>query len=489
MAARETLHRVPTGISGLDDILGGGLLAGDVYLVRGGPGTGKTTLGTHFLTAGAGAGEAVFWITLAEPAEKLRQHARRQGFDLQGVTFLDLSPAAELFADTSTYDIFASATVERDVITQRISDQMNTLQPARVFIDSMTQLRYLSADAFQFRKQALAFLRFLTDRGATVLITSEGTAEVPDDDLQFICDGVINLVSTPEGRSIHMTKCRGSHFRAGHHTMRLGQQGMTVFPRLIPEAQRREFVSEPLSSGVSELDGLLHGGLEQGTISMITGPTGAGKTSLGAQFIKEAAGRGMNAVIYTFEEGVDTLRTRCEGINIPIGAMIERGTLLLSQVEPLRYTPDEFAHQIRHDVEERDRRIVMLDSISGYRLAMHGRDLVAHLHALGMYLKSRGITVLLINEVESITGEFRATEFGVSYLADNVVFLRHLEINGEMRKAIGVLKKRSGDFEKSLRELDITRDGLKVGPPLTGLQGILSGTPAFLAPRTVEPDG
>ncbi|ETW94388.1 MAG: recombinase RecA [Candidatus Entotheonella factor] len=472
-----------TGISGLDDILGGGLFNGEVYLVRGGPGTGKTTLGTHFLTAGACGGESVLWITLSEPEVKLHQHAGRQGFDLRDVTFLDLSPTAEVFAETSTYDIFASANVERDPLTQRIIDQMDTLQPSRVFIDSMTQFRYLSTDAFQFRKQTLAFLRFLTDRGATVLVTSEGTPEIPDDDLQFICDGVFNLANAPEGRHVHVSKFRGSGFRSGDHTIRLGQHGMTVFPRLVPEGQRHEFVSEPLSSGVPELDELLHGGLEQGTISIITGPTGAGKTTLGAQFIKEAAGRGINAIIYSFEEGINTLKTRCEAINIPIGAMAERGTLSLSQVEPLRYTPDEFAYEARRDIEREDRRIVMIDSISGYSLAMHGRDLISHLHALSMYLKSLGITVLLINEVETVTGEFRATDVGVSYLADNVVFLRHLEINGEMRKAIGVLKKRAGNFEKTLRELEITRYGLKVGQPLSGLRGILSGTPEFIDPE------
>ncbi|ETW96888.1 MAG: recombinase RecA [Candidatus Entotheonella factor] len=483
MTDRETLSRMSTGIPGLDEVLGGGLLNGEAYLVRGGPGTGKTTLGAHFLTAGVHEGESVLWITLGEPEVKLHRHTKRQGFQLDGVTILDLSPTAEVFAETSPYNIFASPDVERDPITQQIIDRIDALQPSRVFIDSMTQLRYLSTDAFQFRKQTLAFLRFLTDRGSTIVVTSEGTPEVPDHDLQFMCDGVLTLTNTAAGRSVCVSKFRGSHFRPGEHTIRLGPEGMIVFPRLIPETQRREFVSEPLSSGVPELDELLHGGLEQGTISIITGPTGAGKTTLGLQFIKEAAGRGIHAAMYSFEEGVDTLTARCESINIPIGAMVERGTLSLNQVEPLRYTPDEFAHQVRHAVEDQGCRIVMIDSISGYSLAMHGRDLVTHLHALSIYLKSRGITVLLISEVEMIMGEFRATDVGVSYLADNVVFLRHLEINGEMRKAIGVLKKRAGNFERTLRELQITRYGLKVGEPLTGLRSILSGTPEFIDPE------
>jgi circadian clock protein KaiC len=281
-------------------------------------------------------------------------------------------------------------------------------------------------------------------------------------------------------------KARGADFRSGDHSIRLGAQGMTVFPKLIPETQRSEYVSQPLSSGVPELDALLHGGLERGTISIITGPSGVGKTTIGLQFIKEMAGRGLNAAVYTFEEGIETLINRCEQINIPVRAMSERGTLTLNQIEPLRYTPDEFAHLVRQEIRERQQQVVMLDSISGYSLAMHGRDMVPHLHALSLYLKSLGITLLLIDEIENITGDFRATDEGVSYLADNVLFLRYIEVRGELQKAIGVLKKRSGNFEKTLRRLQITRYGLKVGPPLTGLHGILSGTPELIDPENTQ---
>jgi circadian clock protein KaiC len=261
---------------------------------------------------------------------------------------------------------------------------------------------------------------------------------------------------------------------------------MAVFPRLVPERQRRDFVAEPLASGVPELDEMLHGGLERGTVTIVTGPTGVGKTTLGIQFIKEAAGRGEQSVMYTFEEGKQTLLNRCEQINIPVRAMLERGTLSATQIEPMQYTPDEFARLVRREVEERNGRIVMLDSIAGFSLSMQGRDLVTHLHALTMYLKSVGVTVILINEVESITGEFRATEDKISYLADNIVFLRYLEVQGEMRKAIGVLKKRAGNFEKTLREIKITRYGLKVGKPLSGLRGILSGSPELVGPNADE---
>ena len=233
-----------------------------------------------------------------------------------------------------------------------------------------------------------------------------------------------------------------------------------------------------IRSGVPELDEMLHGGMTRGMVTLISGPSGVGKTTLGVLFMRELAGRGEHSVVYLFEEWIESFVHRCEAISIPVHAMIERGTLSVVQVEPLRYSSDEFNRMVRREVEERNARIVMLDSISGYRLCIRGQELVTHLAALTRYLKSMGVTALIINETESIAGgEFRVTEVGISYLADNVLFLRYLETAGQLRKAVGVLKKRMSDFENNLRELEITRYGVKVGRPLTNLRGILTGTP------------
>jgi circadian clock protein KaiC len=175
--------------------------------------------------------------------------------------------------------------------------------------------------------------------------------------------------------------------------------------------------------------------------------------------------------------------TRCENVNIPVGAMIERGTLHVVPVEPLQWTPDQFAYMVREEVEQRQRRIVMIDSIKGYGQIARGRDYVIALHSLAAYLKSAGASVLLINAMETMTGDFQATATGRSYLADNIIFLRYLGLQGELRKAIGVLKKRVGSFEKALREIDISQYGIKVGAPLTNLRGILRGPPGLLPPK------
>jgi circadian clock protein KaiC len=476
--------RLSTGITGLDEILGGGLIPARAYLLRGGPGTGKTTVGLHFLTSGDPRVEKPLFITMGETEEQIRKNAEAVGFDLEGVTFLDLSPSSAFFSEVQSYDIFAPAEVEREPTTQQITAQVESLKPQRVFLDAMTQFRYLASDAFQFRKQALSFLRFLIEQGATVLFTSEAGREAPDDDLQFMADGVIHLDFTADGRTLGVSKFRGSDFRSGLHAMKLSSNGVEVFPRLLPDSYQQQFAAEALPSGVPELDELLHGGLERGTISLISGPTGVGKTTLGLQFMKEAAGRGERSVVYTFEERIDTILHRAEAVHIPVHAMTERGTLSVVQVEPLQWTPDEFAHLVRREVEEHRTRIVMLDSTAGYRLSLRSGDLVSHLHALCKYMQNMGVAVLLISEVEAITGEFRATEAGISYLADNIVFLRYLEVQGELRRAIGVLKKRLSSFERTLREVEITRYGIKVGKPLTDLRGILRGTPEWVdAPR------
>lgn len=480
MKNQQSFQRVSTGIPGLDEITFGGLIAQRTYLVRGGPGAGKTTIGLHFLKAGANNGEKTLFITLEEPEEHIKKNAQLRGIDIKDINFLDISPTSEFFTEIQTYDIFAPAEVEREPITKKIVEKVKALKPQRVFLDPMTQFRYLTADVFQFRKQVLSFLRFLIEQGATVVFTSEGSAEAPDDDLQFMSDGVIYIAMSSDSRTISVTKFRGSDFRAGNHSIKLSSAGIEVFPRLMPIGQKKEFTFEKISSGIPDLDELLNGGIERGTVTLITGPTGVGKTTIGLQFMKEAAGRGERSTVYSFEEEIDVMLKRCDSVGITARSMMNKGTLNIHKIEPLQYSPDEFAQLVRHDVENKDTKIVMIDSIAGYKLTLKGEDIQSRLHALVKYLQNLGVVVFIVNEVEAITGDFRATDIGISYLADNIVFLRYLEIAGEMRKAIGVLKKRLSSFEKTIREIEMTKYGIKIGRPLTDLRGILTGTPLFI---------
>ena len=474
-------RRASTGIPGLDEILFGGLVRNQTYLVTGPAGTGKTTFGWHYLTAGVADGEPVLFVSFSESEDRLRTNAARSGFDLTGVEILDLSPSSQFFSHSESYDIFSPDEVERQPTTQHIVDAVDKVKPRRVFIDSMTHVRYLTADAFQFRKQVLSFLRFLTDRGCDVVFVSESTTERSDEDLRYLSDGVIELAMDDDyGRSLVVRKYRGSDFRGMRHSMRLSERGMEIFPRLLPETHGKHFHADQLPFGVPELDKLLHGGLERGTTTIVTGASGVGKTTLGLQFMKEGASRGERSVVFTFEERVETLLQRCRNVNIPVDDMVRGGKLEVMAVEALRFTPDEFANIVRNSVEQGGATTVMIDSVRGYQLSVKGQDLISHVHALCKYLQNMGVTTLLINELESIA-DFTVTELGISYLSDNIIFLRYLERaladRVELRKSIGVLKKRLSDFDKDLREFSITSDGVRIEDTLMNVRGILSQMP------------
>ncbi|WP_224447367.1 ATPase domain-containing protein [Haloprofundus salilacus] len=481
-AGRETPNggRVSSGIDGLDDVLCGGFVPNRTYMVRGEPGAGKSILGMHFLRAGLDAGESVLYINLEESTKNVKENAASLGLNLDGVDFLDLSPDSDYFARNLSYDIFSPDEVEGDSVTGEITTRVEELNPDRLFIDPLTQLRYLAPDDYQFRKQILSLMRFFNVQGSTVLFTAQATETRPDDDLQFICDGTLNLERTDERRTVTATKFRGSDFRSGPHTLTIDHGGIRVFLNQLPQTAGRKFESETISSGVPELDQLLNGGIERGTVTIITGPTGVGKTTTGIQFMKEAAGRGERSVVYLFEENERTLMERSGSVNIPVKQMLDQEVLSINETKSLELSVDEFNERVRAEVEERGAEIVMIDGIVGYKFALLGEndELTHNLHALCKYLKNMGISVILINEVQDITGEFQVTDDGgLSYLADNILFLQHLELNGEMRKAVGVLKKRTSDFERQLREFRITEYGVQIGEPLTNLRGILSGRP------------
>jgi circadian clock protein KaiC len=477
----DNQNRVPTGVPGLDDILHGGYLPETATLVRGPPGSGKSIFSLHFLAAGINADKIGLYINLGEPENYIRDTARDFEFDIDALNFLNLSASGDQFQSEETYTLFESGEVETPSLVENIRTEIQEIDPDYVVVDPVTEFRYLAPDDHQFRSQILGLVNYLKSEGATVLLTSQAAESMPDDDLQFLVDAVINLGEESDRRTLHVSKFRGSSVRSGHHTLQITDAGMQVWPRLNPNRHERERTSTKLSSGVPELDSLLSGGLTTGTMTFLSGPTGVGKTTTGLQFMKEAAGRGQRSVLYSFEEDRQTLFERAEAVNIPVKDLIDRGTLKVEVIGPEELTIDEFTSQIRSEVEDNDAEIVMIDGTSGFEQSLRGvgTDPMQHLVKIGRYLRNMGVTGIVTNEVHEITGEFRATDQGMSHLADSIVVLRHVEYKGSLRKVIGVLKMRTSDYENQLRELEITEYGLRVGEPLPELRGILTGTPAW----------
>ena len=475
-----SVERLSTGVDGLDDVLNGGLLAERTYMIRGPPGTGKTVLGLQFLTADPD--DTALCVNFEETTENIEQNAESLGLDVSDVNFLDLSPDSDVFTETQSYDVFAPDEVESEGVTERITEAVDRYDPDRVLVDPVTQLRHFSPDDYQFRKEVASFMSYLRERGSTVLFSTQPTEQEPDDDLQFICDGTISLGYAEKGRVVEVPKFRGSDFQRGEHTVDISEGGLSVYPILRPQRHETVFEAETLSSGVDGLDAMLHGGIERGAVTVISGSTGVGKTTTGSTFMTEAAKRDARSVIYLFEESLDTFLHRCRSIDMPVEEMRQAGNLQIEEREPLQQSADQFAANVRHEVEEEGADVVMIDGISGYRLSTRGdeEDLVRELHSLCRYCKNMGVTVIITDDVPGVTGDFEPTSARISYLADNILFLRYLELDGELRKAAGVLKKRASDFERTLREFRINENGVEVDEPLDGLRGILTGTPELV---------
>jgi circadian clock protein KaiC len=477
-----TSDRADTAIEGLDDILRGGLPRDRVYLLKGNPGTGKTTLALQFLLAGAAKGEPVLYITLSETRDELRETAASHGWSLDALSVFELQRAE---SPVGQYTMYHPSEVELGRSMETLLAEVRRVKPARVVFDSLSEMRLLAQEPLRYRRQILDLKHHFAGSQCTVLLLDDHSGEI-DNHLESLAHGVIALerhspVYGETRRRLEVVKLRAVQFRAGFHDFTIERGGLRVYPRLVAAEHHPGYEPGRLRTGVVALDDLLGGGLDYGSGTLMLGPAGCGKSAIATQCAVAAANSGERAVIYTFDESVTTLLTRADSLGIPAREHVKAGRIQVQQIDPAEMSPGQFGHAVRCAVEQERARVVIIDSLTGYLNSMpEERFLLNQLHELLSFLGQHGVVTLLVATQHGLIGTAMAAPVDVSYLADGVILLRYFESGGRIRNAISVVKKRGGAHERTLREFALsTKGGIEIGPPLKDFHGILTGVPDY----------
>lgn len=474
-----------TGISGLDHILRGGLPAHRLYLLRGEPGSGKTTLALQYLLAGIEAGEAGLYITLSETKDEVEAVARSHGWNLDRLAIFELSALEQQLKHDEQNTVFHPSEVELNETTEALLAKIEEVKPRRIAVDSLSELRLLADSALRYRRQMLSLKQYFAGKKITVLLLDDHAGPDGGDlHVQSIAHGVVSLeqVATDYGakrRRVEVLKLRGVDFVGGYHDAIMVRGGLQVFPRLIAAEHGKAHEQAPLKTGNAGIDDLLGGGLGRGTSCLLLGPAGTGKSTLAMQFAVTAAQRGEKVFFYLFEENLELVLRRADALQMPLRKLVQDGTISMRQVDPAELSPGQFINLVQRNVEQEQARVVVIDSMNGYLQAMPAaKFLMIQLHELQAFLARHGVITLMTLAQHGLMGQMQSP-IDLTYVADSVLLLRYFEQGGEIRKAISVVKNRDGQHETAIREFRFDKKGLHVGEPLRDFRGILTGVPTY----------
>jgi circadian clock protein KaiC len=479
---RVVIRKLPTGVPGLDEVLGGGIPEYSFNLLAGSPGTGKTTLAQQIMFANATPERpAIFFTLLGEPAVKMLRYQQQFAF------FDPARVGVDIHFVNLTEEVLHR---NLDAVLERITDEVEQHNPALVVVDSFrTVVRTVDSPGvteldLQYFVQRLA-LRLTSWETTSFLIGefAEGESRNP---VFTVADGVIWLLNEVERnssvRKLRVTKVRGQPALSGLHTLRIFEGGVEVFPRA-PESRgvrgtRR--ADTRLSTGVKELDELMGGGIPAGDSVMVTGPTGSGKTILATQFIAAGIARGECGVIAVFEEHPDSYIQRARSLGFPLDEMIAAGKLDIVYLRPIDLSVDETLQAIRGRIKRLGASRVVIDSMSGFEMALaptFRSDFRESYYRLLRALTALGITVISTVEVVESNDYLRFAPFNISFLADDLLAMRYIELRGELKKVLSVIKMRASAHSTELRQYQLTDHGLEIGGTLRDYRGIITGVP------------
>ena len=482
MSKKVNIRRLKTGVPGLDNLLGGGLPEFSFNLIAGTPGSGKTTLAHQLMFSLAKPdNRALFFTVLGEPALKmLRYQQQFQFFDIdkvnQSIRYVNLS------ADLLEGDF--------DRVLSRIAEEVKNYAPSLVFVDSFRSVMLTAKQKEQGESELQRFVQQLgmqmTSWQATTFLIGEYLVPEAESSAVFtVADGILwlsqNMQRNSVVRKMQVVKMRGQAQAPGLHTFRIADDGIQVFPRAIVEqsvsvvpAVAMSAGAQRVAMGVPGLDEMLGGGLPTGYSLLLVGPSGSGKTILATEFLAEGVRRGEPGVIAAFEKSPSQL------LNNKLQMLVKAGQVGVINTRSLDLSIDETLHDLIEMIDRMQAKRVVIDSLSGFELALapeFSEDFRGSLYRMIAQLTGMGVTILMTSELEDRYTDLRFSPFGSAFLADAIVVQRYVEIVGQFKRVLSVVKVRGSQHSKNIRLFDITDDGIVIGETLSEYAGILSGRP------------